>query len=787
MPALRPLRTWSLKTKFALSSGVLMAVFSIAFTSWTLRNVESDVHASVVDAQLALVRSTAADIDAKVELRRDAMLTIAPLLAKAAPAPGAATEDFFLPRPVLKKMFDVVVVADAQGQVIYDYPAGAAAAAVGASIGESRWFHQARQGLPMVISSPFKSADGTPYVAFAAPLHAPGGTVTGALVGLLNLSHGNFIGDLGKTQIGKEGFFILVERTEHPRLVLHRRPELIGTPAPGGMNHPIIVGAAQGREGVLEGMSSSGVEALRTYSPLRAVPWVLVAMYPAREAFAGLQARRQEVLAVGAALFVLASAAAWLLTRWLLRPLAQLQTLIGRHALDPGMRIEAESFGSVELAELVMAYNAQALARQQFEQRLHDSEKRVRKIADNMPASIAYIDRQERYTFANARVFAQHEECDGKIIGRTLRQLRGESAYAEIAPYVAMALRGESVNFEIQQVAPGHILHSQLHFIPDVDESGQVRGFYKMNFDITALKEAQGRQARVEQRLRAITDHLPALIAHVDRDERYDFLNATFGTWLGIDPALSIGRPMVEVIGSEVYATRRERVARCLLGQASSFESDVQTRVGRKTLRIEYLPDIEPDGSVAGFYTFSSDVTELKDVQLRLNKLVRSDSLTGLHNRRQFEESLPLALARSRRAGSGLALMFLDVDHFKQINEGFGHDVGDEILKEFARRLSRSVRTTDMVARMGGDEFVVILENLAAAPDAERVGKNIVSETGRLFRVGEAVFNLTTSIGIAFKFGHDVSDDATAFLKEADTALYMAKSAGRNRCHLLAA
>jgi diguanylate cyclase (GGDEF)-like protein/PAS domain S-box-containing protein len=785
MPRIRRFGTWSLKTKFALCSGALMGVFSIVFTTWTLRHVEADVHSSVVGAQLALVRSTAADIDAKVDLRQDAMSTIAALLAKAAPAPGAPMDEFFLPRPVMKKMFDVVIVADAEGRINYQFPAAAAQNTVGQQLGDQEFFKRVKSGTPMVISSPFRSAAGdSPYIAFAAPLRAADGSVKGALVGLLNLSHGNFIGDLGKERIGKDGYFLLVERTDNPKLVLHRQPELIGTPAPGGRQHPVIVGALQGREGTDEGTSSHGVEALRTFKPLRSVPWVLVAVYPAAEAFVGLQARRQEVLGVGAGLFLLASAAAWLLTSWLLQPLARLQTMIGRHTSDPGLRIEPESFGSTELADLVRAYNAQTLARREFEDRLHASEKRVREIADNMPASIAYVDKDERYTFANARVFAQYGGGDGQIIGRTMRQLRGDAGYSVVAPYVAMALRGQTVNFETREFVDGHSHHAQSHFIPDRDETGQVRGVYNMTFDITALKEAQGRQALVEQRLRAITDHLPALISHIDRNERYDFLNDTFRVWLGIDPAASIGRRMADVIGSDVYALLRERIARCLAGEASCFERDVETLVGHKTLRIEYLPDFDADGSVAGFYTLSFDVTELKDVQLRLSKLVRSDSLTGLHNRLLFDETLPLAIARSRRSGLGVALMFLDVDRFKQINDGFGHDVGDEVLKEFAWRLSQCVRSTDSVARLGGDEFVVILEGLQAEPGAERVAENVIDSIRKPFVIGERHLTVTTSIGIAFRPSDEASETAQMFLKRADAALYVAKKNGRNRYHL---
>ena len=778
-------RTWSLKSKFALCSGALMFVFSIAFTSWTLHNVELDVHASVVDAQRALVTSTATDIDNKVDLRRDAIATIAQLLANAAPAPGLPMEEFFQPRPVLKKMFDAVMVTDAQGKVVYDYPMGSATAVLGQARDGNSLLKRAMGASNLWISSPFRSvATGVPYIAFAAPLRSKTGPVSGVLVGLLDLSHGNFIGDLGRQHIGKDGYFTLVERGSDPVFVLHRRAELIGTPAPSGADDPDVAGTLQGRAAVVEAASVSGGQALRTFRALRSVPWVLVAIYPASEAFAGLQARKREVLSVGAILFLVASAAAWLLTSWLLRPLGRLQALIGRHASDPGLRIEPERFGSAELADLVEAYNAQALARKEFEDRLYASEQRVRQIVDNMPASIVYIDKNERYVFANARVFAQRSNPGAQIIGSTLRQLRSDAGYAEIAPHVASALRGQPVNFETTESVDGQIRVSQTHFIPDHDEAGEVRGFYKLNFDITALKDAQARQALVEQRLRAITDHLPALIAHVDKDQRYDFMNDTFRVWLGIDPAASIGKHMAQVIGNEVYETRRERIARCLAGEPSGFEMEVQTLVGRKTLRIEYLPDVDSSGSIAGFYTFSADVTELKEVQLRLNRLVRSDSLTGAHNRLQFEESLPLAMARSIRSGQGMALLFLDIDYFKHINDSLGHDVGDQVLREFARRLSQCVRSTDTVARLGGDEFVVILEGLHAASEAEGVAKTIVAEMGKPIDVGKATLTVTTSIGIAFRPGEVLAVGASTFLQRADSALYVAKTQGRNRYHL---
>ena len=780
MITLRPLSSWSLKTKLALCSGALMFAFSVAFTTWTLHTVEADVHASVVDSQLALVRSTADDVDAKVELRRDALTTIAPLLAQAAPRTGADMDEFFRARPVLRKMFDAVIVVDATGHVAHEFPARSADSIVGPSVADREFFQQVQAGSAVVVSEPFRGrTDGAPHIAFAAPLRSPQGAVTGALLGLLDVDHGNFLGDLGRVRIGKEGYFILVERNDHPLIVLHPQRDLIATPSPGGKSHAIMVGALAGREGTVEGVSSLGVESLRTFRPLRSVPWVLVAVYPTADAYAGLRDRQRAVLAVGAALFVAAAVAAWLVTGALLRPLGRLRLVIGAHAQDPGLPIDAVDFGSAELAELAQAYNLQARSRQEIEGRLRASEQRVREIADNMPASIAYIDKDQRYTFTNARILGRLPSNGVSVIGHTLREVRGEAGYAEVAPYVARALGGEAVSFEgVERLADGD-RHTQSQFVPDRGPSGEVRGFYKMTLDITAQKKAQSQQAMVEQRLREITDHLPALIAHLGRDERYDFLNATFQTWLGIDPKTALGSKMQDVIGAAVYATRHDKVQRCLNGETLSFEMDAATLLGPKALRIEYLPDFGPDGSVQGFYTFTSDVTELKQAQQSLSRLVRSDSLTGLSNRLQFEESMPLAMARCRRSGLAMALMFLDIDHFKLINDSFGHKVGDLLLKEIADRLKHCVRQTDLVARLGGDEFVIILEALHGEAEATRVAQAILEDVHRPVVIDGKVLDVTISIGIAFRELAALAAGEAGMLEQADAALYEAKEAGR--------
>ncbi len=172
----------------------------------------------------------------------------------------------------------------------------------------------------------------------------------------------------------------------------------------------------------------------------------------------------------------------------------------------------------------------------------------------------------------------------------------------------------------------------------------------------------------------------------------------------------------------------------------------------------------------------------LKASQRELEQLARADSLTGLPNRRMFDERLALALARSRRHGTPLALLYMDIDYFKRINDSLGHLAGDSVLKDFAQRLSTCVRTEDLVARLGGDEFVMLVEDAATVPGAEIIARKLIDCVRLPSQVDGADIAITTSIGIAFCLR---PTDAEELLWYADKALYVAKGNGRNTFHLV--
>lgn len=192
---------------------------------------------------------------------------------------------------------------------------------------------------------------------------------------------------------------------------------------------------------------------------------------------------------------------------------------------------------------------------------------------------------------------------------------------------------------------------------------------------------------------------------------------------------------------------------------------------------ISYLPQFDAQGHVAGVHAVTLDITERKKQELRLRALTTTDHLTGLLNRAGFDERLLAALDQARVTDTVGALLLLDLDGFKAVNDTHGHSVGDALLRAFAQRLARAVRPYDGVARFGGDEFAVVLEQLSQPEDAKTVARTVLAACNKPFRLGEITVQIGTSIGLA---GFDSRTLAqSAVFEAADEALYEAKSRGK--------
>jgi diguanylate cyclase (GGDEF)-like protein len=185
------------------------------------------------------------------------------------------------------------------------------------------------------------------------------------------------------------------------------------------------------------------------------------------------------------------------------------------------------------------------------------------------------------------------------------------------------------------------------------------------------------------------------------------------------------------------------------------------------------------DGRPNGRRVSNRDITDLKEAEQLAQKLAYFDALTGLPNRRMLTDRLGQALAAARRECRPLALMFVDLDRFKYINDRFGHDVGDRLLVEVAARIAGCVRASDTAARTGGDEFIALLPEIKQPSNAERIAGKILAALGPPVECDGHIFEISASIGVSL-FDPQGAYDGTELMKQADIAMYAAKQAGRN-------
>ena len=294
------------------------------------------------------------------------------------------------------------------------------------------------------------------------------------------------------------------------------------------------------------------------------------------------------------------------------------------------------------------------------------------------------------------------------------------------------------------------------------------------------VTERSAEAVRNANHLRLIADNLPVMIAYVDAHECYTFCNKAYFVRYGVTPAQMIGSTVSQLLGAEMYLVARPHIERVLQGERVVFENQHVTSAGTTYLQVTYIPDAQADGTVAGFFAMSQDITDGTNQKRRLQYDAMHDWLTGLPNRAACMEQIKGAIARSQRSGKALAVLFMDIDKFKLINDVHGHAAGDQVLIEFAARVKRCMRETDYVCRLAGDEFVVVAEGLAGVErDAILVADKILAELRMPSNIDGIAQGISSSVGIAFHIAGDIAADT--MLRQADAAMYAAKRAGSGR------
>lgn len=292
---------------------------------------------------------------------------------------------------------------------------------------------------------------------------------------------------------------------------------------------------------------------------------------------------------------------------------------------------------------------------------------------------------------------------------------------------------------------------------------------------------AQQAELIAAQKLSMHVERTPLAVIEWDREHRVTAWNPAAEAIFGISGREALGRGAADLMVPASNVTALEamwtELAETRDGTKVALEN---VTLSGRTIQCEWYntPLVDPGGRVVGYASLVQDVTERLNTERTIHYMAHHDALTGLPNRRLMQDRLSQAIMQARRNQHHVAVLFLDLDRFKLLNDTLGHDAGDYILKDVARRLAACVRDVDTVSREGGDEFVVVLPDLERPENAQIVADKILREFAKPTEIGGQQIHITTSIGISH-YPNDATD-ASLLLKHADSAMYQAKESGRN-------
>lgn len=301
--------------------------------------------------------------------------------------------------------------------------------------------------------------------------------------------------------------------------------------------------------------------------------------------------------------------------------------------------------------------------------------------------------------------------------------------------------------------------------------------------DVTQRVQIQQALTESQAQLRTITDNVPAVIARVDAAERYTYINRFIEQISGDSPKEIIGKTVKEVRGAVLYAQLKEYLDRAYAGESVWFEYEATYQGRLLHFQTHYVPDKDAKGHVRGVYALTTEITHIKNVERELLRLAHQDALTGLANRRYFNDQSAALLRQACQRRMPVLMALIDIDNFKSINDTYGHAAGDLVLAEVGRCLQGVSLQGAVVARIGGDEFVVLCDHVAGENAAELFVRSLWEKLHMAVRTGGHCIDVHISMGAVFHKGSATPD---ALMKLADEALYLAKEAGRNTYRFVA-
>jgi len=425
---------------------------------------------------------------------------------------------------------------------------------------------------------------------------------------------------------------------------------------------------------------------------------------------------------------------------------------------------------------------------QKIERQLQFKEQFLQTLIHQIPDIIVMKDADGHFILANEAAAHFYGTTSEEMIGKKDIDFGVSQELSNISQIRMQQIieRGETetVYEDRENVSTGETRHFKLIKKPIQDNDGN-NHLISIAYDLT---EEQKIKYSLEQRtsfLKTLIKTIPDLVWVKNPDGIYMLCNPRFEKLYGAPEEEIIGKNDYDFVSKELADFFRQQDFKAMEKGTLSFNEEWLTFVdGHKELvETTKTPMFDSKGNLLGVLGISRDITERKFIEQKLHHAAYYDSLTNLPNRLLLSDRLEQAIIHTKRHQSSMTVIYLDIDEFKEINDKYGHDIGDKVLKLYVQRLERVLREEDTLSRLGGDEFVIILQNVKEAEHIKSTLNRILHVTTQPLKIEEHNLKISASLGVTF-YPQNEEIDADQLLRQSDQAMYHAKQLGKNRYHI---
>lgn len=770
----------SISARIALPVILVTAAVFAVLAGTALLVARADLREEAGQGATAVVERVAEDLDGRLSMRISALeLTARRFAAQFRALDSDGVDDFLSDKVVLATMFSSLLVVSPEGRVLGDWPP--VAGRRGLDVTDRPYFQAVRERLRTDVSEPFRArVGGQEIFNISTPVMGADGRLVAILVASTRLLSSDFLGDVRHARIGTNGHNVVVTRSG--TIIAHRDDSKVMQTVSSEAERHILARAAAGWTG-WEQIVDQGTPMLVAYRSLRFAPWVAESRIPSAEAYAPLRRIQWLILAAALGAMLFLALLIPLVTRRNLAPLHVLRRQIDE--VESGRRIgQVDVTGINEIQDVARSFNALLERRDVADAALRESEGFHRALADHAPQAILMLGPDGTCTYANHEWVRMTGHPQGLTIGQPwLEFVATADRIAAASIWTRLSHSGQPIDAELRLVQAdlANVL-ARVRLAP-IRESNAQQGYLASIEDIGSQRKAHQRLveeiARADTMLLAMRD----AIVLVSGNGRIDRLNQAATALLGWDEsALNLPLSSVLHLYRDDDGSRVPVETITALTKTESDEWSCETpSFGRIPVEVRWYridasealaeSGLEVDG---GGVLLVRDVAERRQHSRKIAWEAMHDSLTGLANRRAFEEALGHAFSRFKREGMSSSVLAIDLDRFKQVNDRAGHAAGDEVLERVADVIRSSLRSSDLPARIGGDEFTVLLTGC----DIERAARiaTIIRQGIEAIRVqahGESLA-VGASVGVATMLTDD--ERVQEVLTRADVACYTEKA-----------